>query len=254
MEEEKLAAYEELKAENMEIKYVLNKLTHEMGNALTILGASMYNIERSIQNENINVNLNDLKNDYIYICSLFKELREYNSTDDIVKREITVEEIVKDIEDLAYKLQNNTDIKFNIFRQENTLTRKVYGDIIKLRQVFVNIIKNSVEAVEENETEKGKNIFIGINGENSNKQILDDKDASKKCEMIHIEVVDNGKGILKDNLDKIFESMYTYGKKDGTGLGLAIVKKIIDNHNGKIKAVSVLGTGTALHIYLPIIK
>ena len=114
-----------------------------------------------------------------------------------------------------------------------------------------NILNNSIDAVSKNVNERKINVRITV--ETISDELLSDVEASGECEMIHMEVADNGKGIAEKNMDKIFEPMYTYGKKGGTGLGLAIVKKIIDKHNGKIKAVSVLGTGTAIHIYLPIL-
>ena len=73
-------------------------------------------------------------------------------------------------------------------------------------------------------------------------------------DIVHIEIRDTGKGISEKNIQDIFKPMSTFGKKNGVGLGLAVVRKIIEDHQGKIEAVSALGAGTAIHIYLPIMK
>jgi len=62
---------------------------------------------------------------------------------------------------------------------------------------------------------------------------------------------DDGEGIPQENLNKIFEPLFTT-KAKGIGLGLAIVKNIIDHHNGKIEVESEVGKGTTFIIKLPI--
>lgn len=248
----KLIDCKKLEEENRELKYVLSKLSHEMGNALTLLGASIYYVEINIANKKVECDISDLKNDYTYICNLFKELREYNLAESIVKKEITIEEVVRTIESSFDKMRKEEDVLLFISKQKNILNRKIYGDLVMLQQAFINLLKNSIEAVEGNESSKGKKIDVKILVEKIDEQLLFDIDTGEATEMMHIEVADNGKGISETHMDKIFKPMFTYGKKDGTGLGLSIVKKIVDKHKGKIKAVSVLGTGTALHIYIPL--
>lgn len=104
----------------------------------------------------------------------------------------------------------------------------------KLNQVYVNLISNATQAIED----QGK-IEISTFLENN---------------FVVISIKDNGKGMSKDQLDKIFNPFYTtkpIGK--GTGLGLPISKNIIDEHEGRIIVDSEQGVGTEFKIYLPII-
>lgn len=109
---------------------------------------------------------------------------------------------------------------------------KHYGDIppIKcypnmLNQVFTNILVNACQAI----TEKGKIIIT-----------TDYKDGD-----LIVKIQDNGQGIPRENLNKIFTVGYTTkGVGVGTGLGLAISQKIIDKHRGKIQVNSEVGVGT----------
>ena len=253
MEQVKLLSYYELEEENRELKIMLSKLAHEMGNALTLLGASIYYVEANITSKNVNCDISDLKNDYTYICNLFKELREYNQSDIIVKKEITVGEMISAIERAFARMKGSDDVSLIIYKQDNMLDKNIYADLVMLRQALINILKNSIDAVEENEDSKGKKIEIKIWVENISDCEIEDFGQENISEVVHIEVADNGKGIGDRYISEIFKPMFTYGKKDGTGLGLSIVKKIVEKHKGKIKAVSVQGTGTAIHIYFPIL-
>ena len=69
---------------------------------------------------------------------------------------------------------------------------------------------------------------------------------------IELKIADNGCGISKENLSRIFEPFYTTKGQKGTGLGLAVIWGIIDNHNGTINVESELKKGTTFTILLPI--
>ncbi|MCP4107532.1 MAG: response regulator [Desulfobacteraceae bacterium] len=103
-------------------------------------------------------------------------------------------------------------------------------DINSLKQVFLNLILNAGQAMED-----GGDLWI----------------TGKKEEgMLHISVKDSGPGMHEDVKNHIFEAFYTT-KTDGTGLGLSIVKGIIDKHNGNIWVESEFGKGTTFYIEFP---
>jgi two-component system, NtrC family, sensor kinase len=109
------------------------------------------------------------------------------------------------------------------------------GDSDQLKQVFLNVISNACEALEEKEIKK-VNIKIS----------KDDTD-------IIVEIKDTGNGIPKENMGKLFTPFFTTKKMGkGTGLGLAIVYGIIKMHKGDIRAASEQGVGTAFTIRLPL--
>lgn len=112
----------------------------------------------------------------------------------------------------------------------------VTADKGRLSQILINLMNNAISY-----TPKAGNIIIGAKINNNFNQIY---------------VQDNGIGIAKENLERIFERFYRIDKartreKGGTGLGLAIVKHLVEAHNGKIYVESWEGKGTIFTILLP---
>ncbi|MFQ5824616.1 MAG: ATP-binding protein [bacterium] len=114
-------------------------------------------------------------------------------------------------------------------------------DLAKIRQVFLNLIINAVQAMPG-----GGKLKIGLRECDS---ILKSKQKGKE-KAVKISFIDTGHGIKKEDLNKIFDFYYS-SNKDGSGLGLAIVQQIIEEHQGKIVVKSKVGSGTTFIIYLP---
>jgi signal transduction histidine kinase len=107
----------------------------------------------------------------------------------------------------------------------------IRGDGEKLRQGFLNIVINALQA-----TPSGGSVSINLN-------------KAESCFVISFR--DSGSGITPDNLQRIFEPFYTT-KRDGTGLGLAVTRKIIEGHAGKMDIKSESGKGTTVSVRLPL--
>ncbi|MCL6586093.1 MAG: PAS domain-containing protein [Anoxybacillus sp.] len=109
----------------------------------------------------------------------------------------------------------------------------IFGEKNQLIQVFINIMKNAIEAMPKG----GKlNVRIWLEEENA-----------------HIIIADTGIGISKERLEKIGEPFFTL-KEKGMGLGLTTSTKIIHEHKGTISIESEVGKGTVVHVSLPIYK
>jgi signal transduction histidine kinase len=245
MEKREIKKIDVLTKENEELKMMMRKLSHEMGNAITLLGGSIFYLEHELKNAKDMSRVIDLKADYEYLCHLFNQLREYNHYNGGEKQPICLSQLMESGKSIFAKLKKelispDIEINYHGLCQDDITDTYVYGNKVKLQQVFINIIKNSMEAMVENEKSDNKNdLYLSMS-------IVDD--------IVHIEIRDTGKGISEKNIQDIFKPMSTFGKKNGVGLGLAVVRKIIEDHQGKIEAVSALGAGTAIHIYLPIMK
>jgi len=132
--------------------------------------------------------------------------------------------------ELQYKnLFEDSGIRFNVFLKED-LT--VYWDKEKMFQVLVNLLANSSQAIVEADGQ----IDVRIYCENEN---------------VILEVEDNGSGIKKENLPKIF-NLYFTTKAEGTGIGLGVVQKIVYEHGGVISVVSELQKQTIFTLKIPV--
>ncbi|MFY0761919.1 ATP-binding protein [Metabacillus dongyingensis] len=108
----------------------------------------------------------------------------------------------------------------------------VYGDNPRLKQVFINLLKNAIEAVPDFEGQ----VFIR---------------AYSSHEYIRIKITDNGNGMTADQLERLGEPYFTL-KEKGTGLGLTVTFSIIHHHSGTIRYQSAVGEGTTVTVSLPI--
>lgn len=115
----------------------------------------------------------------------------------------------------------------------------VLADPEQLAHVFINLIKNAMEAMYQ---VQDKRLFIWVRTADDPRFVVTD-------------VTDNGSGIPPEIIDKIWVTFYTTkGDRGGTGLGLSACVKIINQLGGKITAESVVGEGTTFSVYLPIMK
>lgn len=105
-------------------------------------------------------------------------------------------------------------------------------DEVRLKQVFVNVLKNAIEA-----TDHEGNIIVSLKKIENNK--------------IKINIIDEGYGMDRETQARIWEDFYTT-KEDGTGLGLIVTHKIIQEHHGQIQIRSDKGVGTDVEIILPV--
>jgi signal transduction histidine kinase len=124
------------------------------------------------------------------------------------------------------------EIKFTHFEDE----LKVSGDAGQLKQVFLNIFLNSLQAMPQGGT-------LGVSARRKSAEL-------SGRELVDVQVTDTGAGIPAEHLDKVFDPFFTL-KKEGTGLGLSISYSIIQQHEGDIELHSEVGRGTTVIIRLP---
>ncbi len=189
-------------------------------------------------------NFNDDSKEYKYLQVIEDETRRINEIIremlmlakplgfSLVKAEL--QEII--IETL--NLMQSEAILRNVNIETNFLpfSLSVNVDIPHIKQIFVNIIKNGIEAMP----------FGGKLTIKTNIDKITEKAYAK------VTIIDQGIGIPKENLGKIFDPFFTT-KEGGTGLGMSVTYQIIKQHNGIIKVDSELGKGTVVNVLIPLI-
>jgi len=203
-------------------------IIHDIGNPLAGISNLIEILKNNNDRETEKEVLDVLDKEVMDLNNLVINFLEFSRRSTKEKEPTNIKQLVSGIINLLKP--EIIDKKINIVKkyEKNPLMVKI--DRRAIKQAFINILKNSIQAVCEN----GK-IDIEIKEEKEN---------------VLISIRDNGVGIEKEKIEKIFYPFYTT-KKEGTGLGLFIAYQLIKENEGQINVKSELGIGTEFLIYLP---
>ena len=202
---------------------VARKLAHEIKNPLTPIQLSIdrlkekYGHKITEKNEDFMNYLSTINKQIKDIEKLVNEFSDFARMPSPIMKKVNISKIILSVIQLNEFSDKN--IKFNFDKNKNDIL--VYGDENQLYRVFLNLIKNSMESINE------KRLKIpDIKGKI-------DVEIVSNSTYICITLTDNGVGFESVNIKKITAPYFTT-KKNGTGLGLSIVTKIISDHDGQI--------------------
>jgi nitrogen fixation/metabolism regulation signal transduction histidine kinase len=211
---------------------IARQVAHEIKNPLTPMKLAMqhlYNayVHSSKDFKSIIQTTNKLIIDQIE--TLNKIATEFSSFAKLPSRNyelLNVNEILNDVVKLM-----NTNGKISLKLRKDMDKKLVMGDKDEIKRALINIIKNSIHAIEESDNKKG---LINVEGIRNNGYYS-------------VKIKDNGIGMDEDTIEKLFEPYFST-KSSGMGLGLVITKKILDDMNAKISIKSLRGAGTEVEI------
>jgi len=215
----------------------LSTITHELRTPLYAVTGLTHLLLDESPTENQKEHLNSLKFSGEYLLSLINNILDLNKLE-ANKMEIldTSFNLEKRISDVLVALKNsadnrNTKLHFSFDPQ---IPKKLKGDPLKISQILINLIGNSIKFTEDGD------IWINVK---KNHQVGHQY-------FLHFEIVDNGEGITKEKQTAIFEnftqgSMQINRKFGGTGLGLSIVKNLLNLMHSDIHLDSDLGKGSS---------
>ena len=207
------------------------ELAHEIKNPLTPIQLTIDRLQNkysemisSDEKKNFNEYLKIIIKQIKQIENLVNEFSDFARMPKPILKNNNLVLIINENIKLLKVLENNIEINFNHNKNEIIFN----SDNEQLSRVFFNLIKNSIESIQEkylDNTNFIRKIDIEINDKN---------------DYIEFIIIDNGKGfgILTRNIKNILNPYFTT-KEKGTGLGLAIVNKIINDHNGSINFMSI---------------
>ncbi|HID57540.1 TPA: GAF domain-containing sensor histidine kinase [Candidatus Poribacteria bacterium] len=219
MQSEKLAALGQIAA----------GVAHELRNPLTSIKILLYSLMEEFNiNEKRPEDVEVIKSEIGKMEELIRRFLDFARPSSPVLERVNVNEVIEGVISLVgYQMKEN-DI---VLRMNLSPKAEIMADRDHLRQLFLNLILNSIQAMPQG-------------GELRIETRLSDG-------MLITRIKDTGMGIPKPVMDRIFEPFFTT-KEEGIGLGLSIVDRIVKEHNGKIEVESAPGEGTEFRVYLQI--
>ncbi len=212
-------------------------LAHEIRNPLNAAVLQMHLLGREVEREvgepgkkasmrdRVQIVVGEIKR----LGRLLTEFLELARPRGLAREPIEIGELIDGVLELHREEASQRGITFSRGTQPSDVP-PVLGDREKLRQVFVNLVVNAIDA-----TPSGGEIGVS---------------ARAAIDRVVVEVSDTGSGIAEADIVRLFDPFFTT-KPGGTGLGLSIVRKILEQHEGVIHVRSVLGQGTTVQVELP---
>jgi len=223
--EKKLLQSERLAAVGETVAHV----AHEIKNPLMIIGGFSQQIRDTLTDEKAIRKLDMILEEVGRLERLVTSIGDFTKVHSLVSRTSDINSVIQDVLKIMGGLCSPEKHRFTVNLAPDL--GEIDCDPDKLKQVFINIITNGIEAMED-----GGAITIST---------------EKLAGFIEIRISDEGTGIHEKDLLHIFQPFFTTRKR-GFGLGLAICYKLIEAHRGEMWADSVLGKGTTFVVRLPL--
>lgn len=202
-------------------------VAHEIRNPMGIIKTISQVLQDETEDLNMKEGLEIIEKEIDRANNVIQSLLNFAKPSTNVIERFSLDDFLNDIVLITEKYIKNHDIELSLKLTGNI---EIMADKEKMKQVFINIILNSVQAMP-----KGGKLKI---------------ETSLLNEWLNIRFQDTGIGIPKDNLKKIFNPFFTT-KEKGTGLGLSMVNRIIEDHGGYINVESTVNKGTKVDIFIP---
>ncbi len=210
------------------IGQMASSVAHEIRNPLGIIKTISQAIGRDVKDEELKESLTIINDEINRANKVIKELLDFAKPYRYDIKRINIRQLLSELVNMASRSQDRDLFHISLSAPEDY---DIDGDTDKLKQAFINIILNGLQAMKN-----GGNLFVEL-------VAIDDG-------WVAISFKDDGEGISKEIQKKIFDPFYTT-KAAGTGLGLSITYRIVEEHRGKIEIESEVKKGTTIKVLLP---
>jgi signal transduction histidine kinase len=207
-----------------------SSILHDIRNDIHLLNISSDLLKKgSTDRERIERVSKIVKKSADNIYGLIEDVFEFVKTgkSSLSKKSVNLDQLLLSVtQQLKEQSPDNIEFKINI-----TDSTDLEMDERRMRRVLLNLGKNGVEAMPD-----GGMLEFNVR---------------READIVDIKISDTGVGIPKDNIERIWEPLFSYGKKQGTGLGMAIVKQIVNDHGWEVSVESEQGKGSTFTIKAP---
>lgn len=239
--------YEDLRKQMMELKDTQEQLlqaaklaaigelasnvAHEINNPLTSVLGYAELIKEETDMAAILKDIEVIEKEALRAREIVHQLLEFSRKRALAIKELDVNGLLEEVINLI-SLQIR-DMRIEVARNFGVIPA-IQGDANQLKQVFLNLINNAVDAM-SNEGTLGITSYADVSH-------------------VYVAISDTGKGMPKEIMSRIFEPFFTTKKDKGTGIGLSVSYKIIQSHNGRIDVQSEIDKGSTFTVVLPITR
>ncbi|MGC1860852.1 MAG: ATP-binding protein [Methylocystis sp.] len=215
-------------------------LAHELNQPLTASACYLLTAQRllempqELRTASVKETLDSAAGQIMRAAAIVRQLREFIMRGEPEKAFANLHDLIREASQLTTANMNEANVKLSL--QLGANIDRVFVDCVQIKQVFVNLISNAIEAMSAS-TERELTISTSLIHDLT----------------IRIDVVDTGVGFSEMVRENLFEPFAT-SKADGMGIGLSISRSIIEAHEGKMWAESNPGGGAVFSFVLPLVN
>lgn len=222
----------------------LSNMSHDIRTPMNAIVGMTEILLRNSRSRTDRTYLTNIKNSSSSLLTLINNILDFSKIEsgkiEIMEEEYDMMSMLNDLGMSFLNLIGNRPVAL-VFDIDKDLPRRLYGDSVRIRQIFVNLINNAIKFTESGSVK----LHIKVEKREEEKHIV-----------LHIAVKDTGQGIRQEDMGKLFHTFQQVDtkknrNKEGTGLGLSISKQLVEIMGGEISVQSEYGIGTEFDFTIP---